>query len=82
MTRPTAEQIGKALTDCDDLDMGDVVLSMTIVRAARWHIEASVDGRWRTVYEGPSFLDAIHAVQDHDETRVSYLYGTWREIND
>lgn len=60
-----------------------VVAKMAEVRAATWLVEGrSADGEWRVIYHGPYMRTAMNAVHDHDETRVSYHYGTWREIND
>lgn len=55
---------------------------MLEVRAANWFVEGlAADGsEWRVLYHGPHMRSAINAVQDHDTTRVTYLYGTWREL--
>ena len=53
---------------------------MREVRAANWFIEARTPGGWVTVYHGPHMRSAMNAVQDHDDTRVTYLYGTWKEL--
>jgi hypothetical protein len=54
--------------------------TMEATRAARWHVEASTPNGWVTVYLGPHMRTAINSVRDHDETRVSYLYGIWMEL--
>lgn len=82
MSHLSATDLGDEATMTNDLDDRDVITAMHVVRAARWRIEAysSERGEWSTVYDGPDFRTAIHAVQDHDQTRASYLYGAWREI--
>jgi hypothetical protein len=72
----TAEAAGALLWKSDDLDVHDTVLAMSLVRASWWQVTAA----GRMVYDGPSFTDAVHAVQDHDETAVFYLHDTLHEI--
>lgn len=54
--------------------------TMEVTRAARWRVEALTPAGWVDVYVGPILRTAINSVRDHDETRVSYLYGIWKEL--
>ena len=78
----TAEQVGRLLWGSRDLEIHDIVVSMSVVRSSRWRIKAKsiASGEWLLVYEGPHFANAVHAVQDHDEVRVFYLHGDWNEV--